>query len=364
MRLVYFILLLGSLSLQAKQWPSFQGNILDDAKLFSSSEITEIHQTIEKIRSSGIWAAIYTLPSLENETIESVAEIIFRTWKLGSAKEDNGLLIVIAKNDRKMRIEVGYGLEGTLTDLVCNFVIQSTMKPEFRNNNFAQGVLLSLLKLESFHLKQESLSREQIIESTLSNQSVSIFDFNPLKLIGCILLNCGLLIIFWLVFLYYKIIGKKIELRWFNNLLFGHGISILLTVFFYMFWQFAPLIFIIPFNLIFAATFGGRIIFKNIKALYSEEELCKLKTDWIIFEQEKNNWLIKFKVAEESGNLKSFLAHSPRPVKPTSMGSFFSSSSSYSSSSSSNSSYSSDSSSSSSSSDGGSSGGGGASGDW
>src|SRR5262249_2938254 len=72
--------------------------------------------------------------------LEDYANRLFRAWGLGRAGENNGVLLLVAKNDRKMRIEVGYGLEGTLTDLHTKLIIENTMVPAFRAGDFSGGI--------------------------------------------------------------------------------------------------------------------------------------------------------------------------------------------------------------------------------
>ena len=81
-----------------------------------------------------------TIDSLDGEAIEPYANRLFRAWGLGQAGEDNGILLLVAKSDRKMRIEVGYGLEGTLTDLHSKLIIENTMVPAFRAGDFSGGI--------------------------------------------------------------------------------------------------------------------------------------------------------------------------------------------------------------------------------
>ncbi|TIY02136.1 MAG: YgcG family protein, partial [Mesorhizobium sp.] len=83
---------------------------------------------------------VATVPSLDGEEIEPYANRLFRAWKLGQAGEDNGVLLLVANNDRKMRIEVGYGLEGTLTDLHTRLIIENDMVPAFRAGDFSGGI--------------------------------------------------------------------------------------------------------------------------------------------------------------------------------------------------------------------------------
>src|SRR5690606_13567079 len=83
---------------------------------------------------------VLTIDDLDGEAIEPFANRQFRAWGLGQAGEDNGILLVVAKNDRRMRIEVGYGLEGTLTDLHSKLIIENTMVPAFRAGDFSGGI--------------------------------------------------------------------------------------------------------------------------------------------------------------------------------------------------------------------------------
>jgi len=78
--------------------------------------------------------------SLEGGDIESYANGLFRAWKLGLAKKNNGVLFLIAPNERKMRIEVGYGLEGVLTDAVSSVIIRSAVAPRFQAGDFSGGI--------------------------------------------------------------------------------------------------------------------------------------------------------------------------------------------------------------------------------
>jgi len=89
---------------------------------------------------TGNQVALLTLPSLEGEPLEEFSHRVATTWKLGQKGTDNGVLILVVPNDRKVRIEVGYGLEGTLTDLKSSRIIREEMVPRFRNGDFSGGI--------------------------------------------------------------------------------------------------------------------------------------------------------------------------------------------------------------------------------
>jgi uncharacterized protein len=84
------------------------------------------------------------VPSLEGEAMEDYTLRVAEKWKLGQAKNDNGVLLFIAINDRKARIEVGEGLEGPLPDAICNQIIRNELAPYFRQDNYEGGVLASV----------------------------------------------------------------------------------------------------------------------------------------------------------------------------------------------------------------------------
>jgi uncharacterized protein len=109
--------------------------MLDAARELS---LTRKLETFEKKSSDQI--VVVTIPSLDGFPIEDYANRLFRAWALGQGAENNGIMLLVAKNDRKMRIEVGYGLEGTLTDLHSKLIIENTMVPAFRSGDFAGGI--------------------------------------------------------------------------------------------------------------------------------------------------------------------------------------------------------------------------------
>jgi uncharacterized protein len=92
----------------------------------------------EKDSSNEISVAI--IKDLQGDTIENFSEKLFKDWGVGKKGKDNGVLILIAKDDRKMRIEVGYGLEGALTDAQSNWIINDILKPAFQSNDFNKGI--------------------------------------------------------------------------------------------------------------------------------------------------------------------------------------------------------------------------------
>ncbi|WP_295807884.1 YgcG family protein [uncultured Nitratireductor sp.] len=121
--------------------PQLTGRVVDNADILDAAteaSLTERLEAFEQRSSDQIVVA--TIRSLDGEALEPFANRLFRAWGLGQAGEDNGVLLLVALDDRKMRIEVGYGLEGTLTDLHSKLIIENTMVPAFRAGDFSTGI--------------------------------------------------------------------------------------------------------------------------------------------------------------------------------------------------------------------------------
>lgn len=135
------LLLLALPAFAAADLPALSGRVVDDAGLLDQATRASLTAKLEAFeKKSSDQIVVATVPSLGGEEIEPYANRLFRTWALGQAKENNGVLLLVARDDRKMRIEVGYGLEGTLTDLHSKLIIENTLRPAFRAGDFAGGI--------------------------------------------------------------------------------------------------------------------------------------------------------------------------------------------------------------------------------
>lgn len=125
--------------------PYLTGRVVDDSRVLSTEarERIEAQLKAHEDRTSN-QVVVLTVPTLEGESIEGFAEKVFSAWHLGQKGKDNGLLLVIATGDRRMRIEVGYGLEGTLTDGVMGSIIRNAMAPRFKTGDYAGGIEAAL----------------------------------------------------------------------------------------------------------------------------------------------------------------------------------------------------------------------------
>ena len=135
-------LLLASLAVfGASDVPYLTGRVVDDAEILKPAtreRITALSKAHEDKTTDQI--VVLTIPTLGGESVEEYANRVFTAWKLGQKGKDNGVLVVVAPQDHKMRIEVGYGLEGTLPDVAASRIIRNVMTPAFRANNFDGGI--------------------------------------------------------------------------------------------------------------------------------------------------------------------------------------------------------------------------------
>jgi uncharacterized protein len=122
--------------------PDLRGRVNDYAAMLSSETVRTLEAHLASLeQSDSTQIAVLTISSLEGEAIESFGMRVAEQWKIGQGDTDNGALLIVSKKDRKLRIEVGYGLEGTLTDLVAGQIIRNVIVPRFKQGRFDQGIV-------------------------------------------------------------------------------------------------------------------------------------------------------------------------------------------------------------------------------
>jgi len=135
-------------SAHALNVPKLRGYVNDYANMISPSAKAELEKEMgdfEKTDSTQI--VILTIPSLEGEPIEEYSIRVAEAWKIGLKGRDNGIIFLVAKEERKMRIEVGRGLEGKLTDLMAGRIVDLVVKPRFKRGDFDGGFLAGVSSL-------------------------------------------------------------------------------------------------------------------------------------------------------------------------------------------------------------------------
>lgn len=132
---------LAALIAAASDVPYLTGRVTDNAEILSASVRKSLTEQLKAHEDrAGNQIAVLTVSSLDGESIEEYAEAVFKEWKLGQKGKDNGILVVVAPHDRRMRIEVGYGLEGTIPDSLAGSIIRNAMTPRFKSGDYDGGI--------------------------------------------------------------------------------------------------------------------------------------------------------------------------------------------------------------------------------
>jgi uncharacterized protein len=121
--------------------PQLTGRVVDQTGTLSSGDIASLNQKLRDFEATkGSQVAVLIVPTTQPETIEQYSIRVADAWKIGRKKVDDGAILLVAKNDRHLRIEVGYGLEGALTDVTSRRIIDEVITPRFRTGDFAGGI--------------------------------------------------------------------------------------------------------------------------------------------------------------------------------------------------------------------------------
>jgi uncharacterized protein len=137
--------------------PPLQAHVTDLSGTLSAGQQAQLEQQLAAFETArGSQIAILLVPTVQPEAIEQFSIRVAEAWKIGRRNHDDGVLITVAKNDRKMRIDVGYGLEGAIPDAIAKRIISETMAPKFRQGDFAGGLSGAVAQMEKL-IEGESL---------------------------------------------------------------------------------------------------------------------------------------------------------------------------------------------------------------
>ena len=193
-RLVSFLLVLvasffASVAASATppSFPTLTGRVVDQANVLSPQATTELDKKLQLLEAqTSRQLVVVTVPSLQGLEIEDYGYQLGRAWGIGEKKRDTGVLLIVAPNERRVRIEVGYGLEGVLTDALSSVILQEQVLPKFRTGDMAGGVLAGADEL----ISQLSLPNDQAKArvQTAKQQQSAPDNAVPLGLVGIIVL--------------------------------------------------------------------------------------------------------------------------------------------------------------------------------
>ncbi|AHC15691.1 TPM domain-containing protein [Salinispira pacifica] len=129
----------------AQNYPRLSGRVVDQAGMISRSSENRIEEQLMDLeRSDSTQIVVVTVNSLDGMDIESYSIGLAEEWEIGTGEQDNGAILLVSKAEREIRIEVGYGLEGSLTDLISGRIIRNIITPAFKNGNYDEGIELAV----------------------------------------------------------------------------------------------------------------------------------------------------------------------------------------------------------------------------
>jgi uncharacterized protein len=181
LRLLLFALLVIALPALAETLPvpALSGRVVDQAGILNSAEESRLTTRLKELEDkTTIQLVVVTLSSLRGSPIEEWGLTLGRSWGIGQKSKDNGALLIVAPNDRELRIEVGYGLEGTLPDATANAIIRNVIVPRFKNGNMAGGIsdgVNAIIAVFTGTGEEFTPSRRELVGQTVSNLLPMLF---------------------------------------------------------------------------------------------------------------------------------------------------------------------------------------------
>jgi uncharacterized protein len=196
------VLLFSVLPALALEFPALSGRVVDEAGILEPATRAALTDKLAALEAkSSDQLVVVTLKSLQGTSIEGFGVELGRRWQIGQKGKNNGVLLIVAPNERKVRIEVGYGLEGTLTDAISRLIIENAILPRFRANDFPGGItrgvddIISVLTGDAAEWQQRAAKRPEPVTNWGSIVVVIlvivVFGFVFMTLVGTIPRNRG-----------------------------------------------------------------------------------------------------------------------------------------------------------------------------
>ncbi|MCR4742836.1 MAG: TPM domain-containing protein [Treponema sp.] len=208
----FFLLALLTLNitgLWALEVPALKGRVNDYANIINQNTEEEIVNYLKSLEdSTGIQMVVLTIPSLQGDDITSFSIKAAEKWQIGRKDKDDGALLLVALQERLVRIEVGYGLEGKLTDAKCGLIIRNVIIPEFKDGDYSSGIEKGIKNMVGIASDNAELITDSVEEDKDESSEVAY----------------GILsMIIWLIFLFIIIISRSGRRSFFGPLFFIGG---------------------------------------------------------------------------------------------------------------------------------------------
>ncbi|ABC63881.1 TPM domain-containing protein [Erythrobacter litoralis] len=192
----------------AQDFPALSGRVVDAADILSNSEEAQLTANLAAVEEqNGRQFVVATIPDLQGYPIEDYGYRLGREWGIGDAERNDGILLIVAPNERKVRIEVGYGLEGVMTDALSKVIIERNIIPHFKADNLPRGIEAGSDAI----IRQISLPEEEALAIASQAQSQGTGSrYEGLGTIAKIVLIFVLLALPWVFFILPMIIFAKL----------------------------------------------------------------------------------------------------------------------------------------------------------
>ena len=176
--LSFIFLLIASSPVRALEVPPLRGRVNDYAGVMSPDQVRALESQLAQFeQDTGHQIAVLTIPTLDGEDIEGFSIRVAENWKIGKKGFDNGVILLVAVKDRKLRLEVGYGLEGVLPDAIAKRITSDFIVPRFRTQDYAGGIIAGIDAV------QKVIRQEPLPESARKRNQPPQSDFNTLAMV-------------------------------------------------------------------------------------------------------------------------------------------------------------------------------------
>ncbi len=147
--------------------PNLNSPVVDQVGLLSASQKNEIESLLYNFKQNhNAQIQVLIVPDLKGEAIEQAAIKVFDQWKLGDEKRDDGILMLFAMNEKKMRIEVGQGLEGSVPDVIAKRIIADVIRPYFQRGEYYSGIKIGAQAVQSAILEDPAVTQQQVAKES------------------------------------------------------------------------------------------------------------------------------------------------------------------------------------------------------
>lgn len=195
---IFTVILVFSASIFALEVPALKGYVNDYANIINKNDEVELEKYLKSVEdTTGAQIAVLTIPSLKGEDLAVFSLKAASTWGLGKKGDNNGALLLVALQEREVRIEVGYGLEGLLTDAKCGLIIRNVIIPQFKSGDYSEGILKGVQNMGGLVTNDQEMVSKSVTEEAENPDSIVASFF----------------IIIWLIFIFIVIASKSTRRR-------------------------------------------------------------------------------------------------------------------------------------------------------